>query len=111
MKILNQIITVGLVLTSLNVFADRSAIVGTQDNLDYVVTVSENSDFKSCARLVCAVSKKFGNGNCEKMSAIGIVAVNLTTLGFDILTKQTRCELVIEPSEVVNASPRIGRHN
>ena len=31
--------------------------------------------------------------------------------GFDFLTKQTRCELVIEPSEVVNANPRVGRHN
>lgn len=111
MKILKKIIAAGLVLTSLNVLADNSLIVGTQDNLDYIVTISENSNFKSCAKLVCGVSKKFGNGICEKMPEIGVVAANLTTYGFDFLTKQTRCELVIEPSEVVNANPRVGRHN
>jgi len=87
--------------------------VQTQDNLSYVVTVSDDSDWKHCSKIVCAIAKAEGNGDgtCKKFSFIKVLQVNLTTKGLDILNQVNSCYMTVEAEEEVHANPKLGTSN
>lgn len=100
---------IGFVVLSSTSFAKMT----TQDNLNYMVTIQDTSVWKQCSKLVCNIAKIQGNGNksCHKFPTIGIVGVNLTTKGLDMLRSVSSCELVIEEEGEVEAQPKLGTSN
>ncbi|HEY8269848.1 MAG TPA: hypothetical protein VIG33_03105 [Pseudobdellovibrionaceae bacterium] len=109
---MKKIITTLLaVMSSISFAAADNAV--TQDNINYIITVLDYSTWNRCSKTVCAIAKAEGNGNgsCQKYPAIGVIATNLTTKGFDMLQSVSSCELVIEEDGEAFAQPRLGTSN
>ncbi|MBK9321806.1 MAG: hypothetical protein IPM97_02420 [Bdellovibrionaceae bacterium] len=102
-----------LLMVSLVLSATAFAKMTTQDNLNYIVTVQESSDWKHCSKLICSVAKIEGNGNktCQKFPNIGVVSVNLTTKGLSTLQQVSSCQLVIEEEGEFEGLPKLGTSN
>lgn len=77
---------------------------------DFIIAVKDDANYESCAKQVCTIAKKKGNGSCALLSAIGVITTNLNASGFKSVSK-LQCILSIEESREVEAAPRVGRGN
>ncbi len=82
----------------------------TTDNLTYLVTTKDTHNFEKCQKAICKISNVHGSGECEVLSSIGIVVVNLSSVGFEKVSN-LKCVLAVEEDGVVHANPRLGRGN
>jgi len=99
-------------LMSFSAFAKAQSFQ-TQDNANYIVTVSDGSNWEHCSNIVCSVAQSAGNGDgtCNALPSIQIIQVNLTTKGLELLSQISSCQLTIEPDGTVEAQPKLGTSN
>jgi len=82
----------------------------TQDNIDYNLVLKSASNLNSCVSKICKIARTNGNGRCDVMAQIGVISLNLTTRGVE-LVKVTKCASAIEVDLEVGPYPRVGMGN
>ncbi len=85
----------------------------TQDSLSYIITVGDSSNWRKCSKTICNIAKTagYGRGLCKKFLNLGIIQVNLTTIGVDRVSQLQSCNLAIEQEGEVEALPKLGTSN
>lgn len=101
-------------ILSLALLASSSAhaedLIRTQDNINYIVTFTEDSDWQGCGRIVCALAQGYGVEGCQIWEDFGIALVNVTTNRAEEIAKLS-CVMEVRPEGVMTINPRFGRGN